>query len=80
MSHEAKKKQGPLTALLTSNTTKKFLNDLAIEIIEHFVLKSSVIFSTKANKSYSTVVLYSRDQYEIIGLLKVSYSIKQSCM
>ena len=31
--------------------------------------------------SYSTVVLCSRDQYEIIGLidLKISYSIKQPC-
>ena len=29
--------------------------------------------------SYSTVVLYSRDRYEIIGLLKLSHSIKQPC-
>ena len=29
--------------------------------------------------SYSTVVLYSRDQYEIIGLLKISHSMKQPC-
>ena len=29
--------------------------------------------------SYSTVVPYSRDQYEIIGLLKISHSIKQHC-
>ena len=29
--------------------------------------------------SYSTVVLYSRDRYEIIGLLKISRSIKQPC-
>ena len=29
--------------------------------------------------SYSTVVLYSRDRYEIIGLSKISYSIKQPC-
>ena len=25
------------------------------------------------------VVLYSKDQYEIIGLLKISHSIKQPC-
>ena len=29
--------------------------------------------------SYSTVVLYSRDQYEIIGLRKILHSIKQPC-
>ena len=29
--------------------------------------------------SYNTVVLYSRDRYEIIGLLKLSHSIKQPC-
>ena len=29
--------------------------------------------------SYNTVVLYSRDRYEIIGLLKISHSIKQPC-
>ena len=29
--------------------------------------------------SYSTVVLYSRDRYEIIGIRKISYSIKQPC-
>ena len=29
--------------------------------------------------SYNTVVLYSRDRYEIIGFLKISYSIKQPC-
>ena len=29
--------------------------------------------------SYSTVVLYSGDRYEIIGLLKISDSIKQPC-
>ena len=29
--------------------------------------------------SYSTVVLYSMGQYEIIGLLKISHSIKQPC-
>ena len=29
--------------------------------------------------SYNTVVLCSRDQYEIIGLLKISHSIKQPC-
>ena len=29
--------------------------------------------------SYSTVVLYSRDRYEIIGLCKSSHSIKQPC-
>ena len=29
--------------------------------------------------SYSTVVLYSRDQYEIIRLLKISHAIKQPC-
>ena len=29
--------------------------------------------------SYSTIVLYSGDRYEIIGLLKLSYSIKQPC-
>ena len=28
---------------------------------------------------YSTVVLYSRDQYEIIELLKILHSIKQPC-
>ena len=30
--------------------------------------------------SYSMVVLYSRDRYEIIGLLKISHSIKQPCI
>ena len=29
--------------------------------------------------SYNTVVLYSRDRYEIIGLRKSSHSIKQPC-
>ena len=29
--------------------------------------------------SYNTVVLYSRDQYEIIGLRKSSHSVKQPC-
>ena len=29
--------------------------------------------------SYSMVVLYSRDQYEIIGLRKISHSIKKPC-
>ena len=29
--------------------------------------------------SYSTVVLYRRDRYEIIGLHKISHSIKQLC-
>ena len=29
--------------------------------------------------SYNTVVLYSRDRYEIIGLLKLSHPIKQPC-
>ena len=29
--------------------------------------------------SYSMVVLYSRDRYEIIGLLKLLHSIKQPC-
>ena len=29
--------------------------------------------------SYNTVVLYSRDRYEIIGLHKSSHSIKQPC-
>ena len=29
--------------------------------------------------SYSTVVLYSWNRYEIIGLLKLSHSIKQPC-
>ena len=29
--------------------------------------------------SCNTVVLYSRDRYEIIGLLKISHSIKQPC-
>ena len=28
---------------------------------------------------YSTVVLYSRDRYKIIGLLEISHSIKQPC-
>ena len=28
---------------------------------------------------YHTVRLYSRDRYEIIGLLKISHSIKQPC-
>ena len=31
------------------------------------------------SSSYSTVGLYSRDRYEIIGLLKISHSIKQPC-
>ena len=29
--------------------------------------------------SYSAVVLYSRGQYEIIGLLKISHSTKHPC-
>ena len=29
--------------------------------------------------SYSMVVLYSKDRYEIIGLGKISHSIKQPC-
>ena len=29
--------------------------------------------------SYNTVVLYSRDRYEIIGFRKSSHSIKQPC-
>ena len=32
-----------------------------------------------AHISYNTVVLYSRDRYEIIGLFKLSHSIKQPC-
>ena len=32
-----------------------------------------------ATVSYNTVVLYSRDRYEIIELLKISHSIKQPC-
>ena len=33
----------------------------------------------KCQISYSMVVLYSRDLYEIIGLFKFSHSIKQPC-
>ena len=29
--------------------------------------------------SYSTVVLYSRDRYEITGFLEILHSIKQPC-
>ena len=33
----------------------------------------------RTSVSYNTVVLYSRDRYEIIGLRKSSHSIKQPC-
>ena len=36
-------------------------------------------YNTAYTSSYNTVVLYSRDRYEIIGLLKLSHSIKQPC-
>ena len=42
--------------------------------LEYVAMKSQVY-----KISYSTVVLYSRDQYEIIGLCKISHSIKQPC-
>ena len=36
------------------------------------------LLALKVYLSYSTVVLY-RDRYEVIGLHKISYSIKQPC-
>ena len=44
-----------------------------------FIITTIFLIIQYGSTSYSTVVLYSRDQYEIIGLLKISHSIKQPC-
>ena len=38
-----------------------------------------IVIIQHGSVSYNTVVLYSRDRYEIIGLRKSSHSIKQPC-
>ena len=58
------------------------MHGLCIKLTDYagiFYLPDSQKSVTTIQISYNTVVLYSRDRYEIIGLRKSSHSIKQPC-
>ena len=81
------------TLIITYNYSaiQPYLSILQQEFVIHFVTEAISNINSRCSKSwkavylcsqslsYSTVVLYSRDRYEIIGLLKLSHSIKQPC-
>ena len=54
-----------------------FLNNASFKIL-YFTLKALFIFIGPYTYIYHTT-RYCRDRYEIIGLLKLSHSIKQPC-
>ena len=54
------------------------MHDLLYWIVQHSFWFLSKLLPLSL-LSCSTIVLYSRDRYEIIGLRKSSHSIKQSC-
>ena len=52
---------------------------LTCDRIAHFKTGWQVLKQEARVSSYNTVVLHSRDRYEIIGLRKSSHYIKQPC-